>query len=54
MYALTLMLKPIPLGWAATLTDGREIVRFHGPWAKRRLLRYLAAYSRSREVSHVG
>jgi hypothetical protein len=48
------MLKPIPLGWAATLTNGREVVRFHGPWARRRVLRYIAAYGRLREVSHAG
>lgn len=47
MHALTLMLKPIPFGWAAMFTDGRELVRFHGPGAKRRVLRYLA-----HEVSH--
>ena len=43
MNALTLMLKRIPHGWAAILTDGREVVRFRGPFAKRRVLRYLAA-----------
>jgi hypothetical protein len=34
MHALTLMLKPIQLGWAVTLTDGRELVPFRGPGAK--------------------
>ena len=42
MYALRLMLKQIHHGWAVALTDGRELVRFQGPWAKRRALRYLA------------
>jgi hypothetical protein len=42
MTALALMLKPINHGWAVTLTDGRELVRFIGLGAKRRALRYLA------------
>ena len=46
MYALTLMIKPIHHGWAVALTDGRELVRFQGPWAKRRALRYLGAGAR--------
>ncbi|HWF73762.1 MAG TPA: hypothetical protein VG186_10490 [Solirubrobacteraceae bacterium] len=36
------MLRPIRYGWAVCLTDGRELARFSGPWAKRRALRYLA------------
>jgi hypothetical protein len=43
MYALTLMLKRIHRGWAVALSDGREVVRFHGLFAKRRALHYLAA-----------
>ena len=42
MYVLTLMLTRIHYGWAVALTDGRELVRFHGLGAKRRALRYLA------------
>jgi hypothetical protein len=42
MRALALMLKPITRGWAVALTDGRELVRFTGLFAKRRALRYLA------------
>jgi hypothetical protein len=42
MYALRLMLKRIPQGWAVALSDGRELVRFHGLFAKRRALHYLA------------
>ena len=42
MNTLAVMLEPIDLGWAVTLTDGRELARFIGPGAKRRALRYLA------------
>ena len=42
MYALKLMLKRIPQGWAVALSDGRELVRFRGLFAKRRALHYLA------------
>ena len=41
MNALALNLKPIQYGWAVTLSDGRELVRFIGLGAKRRALRYL-------------
>ena len=44
MRALALMLKPIAHGWAVVLTVGRELARFTGLCAKRRALRYLAAY----------
>jgi hypothetical protein len=37
------MLKPVNLGWAVTLTDGRELRRFIGLGAKRRALRYLSS-----------
>lgn len=43
MNALTLMLKPIRHGWALVLSDGREVVRFTGPCARLRALRYLSA-----------
>jgi hypothetical protein len=42
MRALALILRPIHYGWAVCLTDGRELARFSGPWAKYRALRYLA------------
>jgi len=35
------MLERIDFGWAVTLTDGRELARFTGFGAKRRMLRYL-------------
>jgi hypothetical protein len=43
MQALALMIGPTPYGWAVYLSDGCELVRFNGPGAKRRALRYLAA-----------
>ncbi len=43
-YALTL--TPIPHGWAVSLTNGQELVRFVGPAARWRALRYLTARSR--------
>lgn len=42
MNALAVILKPLAHGWAVTLTDGRELVRFTGLGAKRRALRYVA------------
>jgi hypothetical protein len=39
--SLALILKPILGGWAVLLTDGRELVRFRGPGARWRALRYL-------------
>jgi hypothetical protein len=43
MNALAVMLKPILWGWTVSLTDGRELARFRGPWARERALRYLSA-----------
>ncbi len=42
MNALGVTLRAIRNGWAVELTDGRDLARFTGPWAKRRALRYLA------------
>jgi hypothetical protein len=52
MDAVALMVKPIDHGWAVALTDGRELVRFTGLWAKRRALRYLAGHDLIRDISH--
>ena len=41
MPPLSLMLTPIPFGWAVMLSDGRELCRFHGPGARQRAQRYL-------------
>jgi hypothetical protein len=48
MKALAVILKPLDHGWAVTLTDGRELVRFKGFCAKRRALRYIAGQGRVR------
>ena len=38
---LAFILRPLPLGWAVCLTDGRELARFRGPGAHARALRYV-------------
>jgi hypothetical protein len=43
MSALTLMLRPVPGGWAVYLSNGRELARFRGVAAKWRALRFLAS-----------
>jgi hypothetical protein len=42
MHAVAVILRPIDHGWAVALTDGREVVRFRGPGAKWRAIRYIA------------
>jgi hypothetical protein len=51
MKALALMLREIDHGWAVTLSDGRELVRFTGFGAQRRALRYLATRDLGGEAS---
>jgi hypothetical protein len=51
MNPLALMLKRIDRGWAVTLTDGREVIRFTGLGAKRRALRYLVTHDLAREAA---
>jgi hypothetical protein len=53
MKALAVILKQLDHGWAVTLTDGRELVRFNGLGAKRRALRYIAGQGRIREAGGV-
>jgi len=43
MRSLAVMLVQLENGWAVRRTDGRELARFTGLWARRRALRYLAA-----------
>jgi hypothetical protein len=38
---LAIILRPLPLGWAVCLTDGRELARFRGPGAHTRALRFV-------------
>ena len=54
MNALALMLKPINHGWAVTLTDGREVVRFTGFGAKWKARRFLTRHGLGKGASHVG
>lgn len=54
MTALALSLKPIHLGWAVALSDGRELARFIGLGAKRRAVRYLARFDVRTELRNVG
>ena len=41
MSALTVMLRPVPGGWAVYLSNGRELARFHGLAARWRAMRFL-------------
>lgn len=42
MNALAVTLKPITFGWAVTLSNGCELIRFLGFGARRRALSYIA------------
>jgi hypothetical protein len=53
MNALAIMLTPIRYGWAVTLSNGRELVRFTGLGAKRRALRYVASLYVGTEAGNV-
>lgn len=46
MTALALMIGPTRDGWAVYLTNGREIARYRGSFAKRRALRRAASFGR--------
>ncbi len=46
MRAVALIVRPITLGWAVQLSDGRELVRFRGPGALRRAQRYVTRITR--------
>ena len=43
MTALTLMLRPVPGGWAVYLANGRELARYRGLAARWRALRFVAS-----------
>jgi len=45
MTARALMIRPTAGGWAVCLTDGQELIRYRGPFAKRLALRYLHRYA---------
>jgi hypothetical protein len=42
MSTLTLMLRPVPGGWAVYLSNGRELVRYRGLAARWRAMRFVA------------
>jgi hypothetical protein len=39
---VAIVLKPLECGWAVALTDGRELARFTGPFARCRAERHVA------------
>jgi hypothetical protein len=41
MNALAVALVPVDRGWAVKLSDGRELARFTGLFARRRALRFV-------------
>jgi len=41
MSALTMMLRPVPGGWAVYLSNGRELARCRGFAARWRAMRFL-------------
>jgi hypothetical protein len=45
--ALALMIRPTDEGWGVYLTDGQELVRYRGFFAKQLALRYLQRYTRA-------
>ena len=45
MTALALLNDRIPDGWAVYLSNGVELARFHGFFAKRRALRFASHYA---------
>jgi hypothetical protein len=46
MNALSVLVRPIAYGWAVQLSNGEDLVRFYGPGAQRRALRYVARLAR--------
>jgi hypothetical protein len=45
MTALALLIGRIPHGWAVYLSNGQELVRYHGLGARRRALRFASHLS---------
>ncbi|HET9073873.1 MAG TPA: hypothetical protein VFN48_04785 [Solirubrobacteraceae bacterium] len=43
MNSIAITLTPISYGWSVAFTDGRELARFVGPFARRRAERFLAS-----------
>jgi len=51
MSALALMIGPTRDGWAVYLTNGSEIARYRGIWAKRRALRHATRFGHRKRRS---
>jgi hypothetical protein len=47
MIALALVMRPVDRGWAVYLTNGEELVRYRGLFARQLALRYMQRYTRS-------
>ncbi len=47
MTALALMIRPTDGGWGVYLTNGQELVRYRGFFAKQLALRYLHRYTQT-------
>jgi len=47
MRALSLQIRPTESGWGVYLSNGQELTRYHGLWAKTLALRYLQRYTQS-------
>jgi len=48
MNTVNVILKRNSAGWSVYLTDGRELARFRGLGSRRRALRYLVQWGRSK------
>ena len=44
MTALVLSLRPTESGWAVYLSNGQELIRYHGIFSRTLALRYLQHY----------
>jgi hypothetical protein len=47
MTAVALLIRPTDTGWGVYLSNGQELTRYRGPWAKTLALRYLQRYAQS-------
>jgi hypothetical protein len=45
MFAQALMLRRTDSGWAVCLTNGQELIRYRGLFARQLALRYLRRYA---------
>ena len=45
MEALRVFIEPIFGGWNIRLSDGQQLARFRGPWARLRAERFVAGFA---------